>query len=50
MKTPPGVGSSPLRNELEPVLPSVLDLLNWVISLVVTREEGRPGEVRLLVR
>ena len=48
MNTPPGVGSSPLRNE--PVLPTALGLLNWVISLVVTREEGSPGEVRLLVR
>lgn len=50
MNTPPGVGSSPLRNELEPVLPNTPDLVNWVISLVVTRDEGRPGEVRLLVR
>ena len=48
MNTPPGLGSSPLRNEL--VLPTAPGLLNWVISLVVTREEGRPGEVRLLVR
>ena len=50
MKTPPAVGNSPLRSELELLRPITPGRENWVISLVRTLEEGSPGEVRLLVR
>ena len=50
MKTPPAVGNSPLRSELELLRPITPGRENWVISLVRILEEGRPGEVRLLVR
>ena len=50
MKTPPAVGNSPLRSELEPLRPITPGRENCVISLVRTLEEGSPGEVRLLVR
>ena len=50
MYTPPAVGSSPLRNELELPLPVVTVRLKLVISFDETRDDGRPGAVRLLVR
>lgn len=50
MNTPPAVGNSPLRSEAELPRPVVTVRLKLVISFVETREDGRPGAVRLLVR